>query len=533
MKKRILAITLALGLLLAMVPASAAAADYASAKLGVASNIVGNRNGYAVTATEEEGWSTKHYDPIGRIAFEHDGYYVGATSDGYLVILTEKNIELYDPDFNLVSAFDPYKLVNGDGDTPSETEESGIIVGTGGGYEMVFDGGVIAIVDEPLRFFDYAANPTGEYSEFSYIGDGQVRVGTDGLITITSFDWDTHEYSWAIVDKTGELLTDLGTKYSNIGALYEGLAWAFAYLGGDEYQACYIDKDGNIVIDMGDAYYLFPFYQGYAVYGTLTDDGLRYGAIDKSGETVIAPQYVDLYGWDGIFVAGTGDKFGYIDAAGNVLVPFIYDDLSAYMNNVGYGTINGEIYVIRLGLSFGADEPDDWAGARVGAALASNLVPESVAGAGWRNPASRLAAAQAMVGLIEKILGRTMQEIADENGWDLSDNLFSDTDDPAVSFLRHAKVVQGVGGNEYAPDSNYLRAEVVTMIGKAAEIFLGIEVTGDNPFTDVPDYAVPYVGFAAKNKIVEGVGDGLFGSGANMQNQAIAIINLQAYEVLK
>ena len=180
------------------------------------------------------------------------------------------------------------------------------------------------------------------------------------------------------------------------------------------------------------------------------------------------------------------------------------------------------------------DGASGWAKEELQAALAiSGLVPDSVAKAGWTNATSRLVAAEAIVSVIEAATGKTMAQIATERGWNLNQNGFSDTNNQAVTFLKYAKVTTGVGNNKYDPNSNYTRAQIVTMIGRTAEAFFGATAQGKNPFTDVPDWAAPFVGYAADNKITDGVGGGLFDSDGVLQNQHTAVFCYRAFNVWK
>jgi endoglucanase len=176
-----------------------------------------------------------------------------------------------------------------------------------------------------------------------------------------------------------------------------------------------------------------------------------------------------------------------------------------------------------------ADGAADWAKAEVSQALQTGIVPNSVANAGWFNGTTRLSAAEAMVLLIEKASGKTMNQHASERGWNLTANGFSDTDSQAVTFLKYAEVTDGIGNNLYNPSGSYNRAQAVTMIGRAAEAFLGVTAQGTNPFTDVYDWAAPYVGYAAEAGITDGIGNGLFGPDMVLENQHTAIFCLRAY----
>jgi len=179
------------------------------------------------------------------------------------------------------------------------------------------------------------------------------------------------------------------------------------------------------------------------------------------------------------------------------------------------------------------DAPSTWAVEKVVEAIEAGVVPYSVMYGGWIGDTTRLAAAEATVLLIELLFDMTMEEIAEAEGWDLDDNQFDDTDSAAVTFLRYAGVVQGDGAGLYDPDGEYIRAHVVTMLGTAIEVFFPeIFSEGENPFTDVPEYAVKYVGFVAELGIVQGVGDGLFDSDTAMSNEQIAVLNFNSFDTL-
>jgi len=175
--------------------------------------------------------------------------------------------------------------------------------------------------------------------------------------------------------------------------------------------------------------------------------------------------------------------------------------------------------------------PSDWAVEEVNAAMEAGLVPNSIANAGWQRATSRLAAADAVVLLIEKASGKTMAEIAAERGWNLNANQFSDTNSQTVTFLKYAGVTTGIGNNRYDPDDDYNRAQIVTMLGRASEAFFGMEAQGTNPFSDVPDWAAPFVGFAAENGITQGVGGGRFDSNGVLQNQHTAVFSYRTFTV--
>jgi hypothetical protein len=176
---------------------------------------------------------------------------------------------------------------------------------------------------------------------------------------------------------------------------------------------------------------------------------------------------------------------------------------------------------------------DDWAVAELTKALAAGLVPDAVSAGGWTSPTTRLAAADAVAALVEKTSGKTIDALAKEKGWDLAKNGFSDTSAKSATFLKYAGISNGIGDNNYSPSGTYTRAQMVTMIGRAAEFLFGVSVKGANPFTDVPDWAAPYVGYAADKGITNGVGDNKFNPDGALQNQHTAVFALRAYEAWK
>ena len=93
----------------------------------------------------------------------------------------------------------------------------------------------------------------------------------------------------------------------------------------------------------------------------------------------------------------------------------------------------------------------------------------------------------------------------------------SDEATNAADMLHELGLFQGKGTNEdgtpiYDLDAAPTRNEAVTMLvrllGKEAEAKAG---TWDNPFTDVADWAKPYVGYAYANGLTKGTGDTTFG----------------------
>ena len=177
------------------------------------------------------------------------------------------------------------------------------------------------------------------------------------------------------------------------------------------------------------------------------------------------------------------------------------------------------------------ESADDWAVPELELAIENGLVLDDMFG-NWAQPTSRLMAADVIVRLIETITGSTIDEIAAENGYDMSDS-FIDTDSESVTFLKASEISNGVDGVRYDQDGTFTRAQMVTMLGRMAENVLGIDFSGSplgsDMFSDVPDWASIYVGWAAQVEITNGVGGGLFDSDGTLQNQHTGVFAYRAY----
>ena len=93
----------------------------------------------------------------------------------------------------------------------------------------------------------------------------------------------------------------------------------------------------------------------------------------------------------------------------------------------------------------------------------------------------------------------------------------------AVAYAYENGIMDGVGGNRFAPNSATTRAQLVTILyrleGQPA-------VSGDLPFTDVEagTWYTNAVGWAAQNGIVNGVGDDTFAPGNDLTREQLVTI---------
>jgi len=99
----------------------------------------------------------------------------------------------------------------------------------------------------------------------------------------------------------------------------------------------------------------------------------------------------------------------------------------------------------------------------------------------------------------------------------------------SVNALYVKGVVNGVGEGKFEPGRNVNREEMITMLVKAYGIEAG---AGDAVFTDVPadSWFAPYVNTAFAKGYVKGAGDGTFGAGSTITRQDAAVM---AYNIAK
>ena len=96
----------------------------------------------------------------------------------------------------------------------------------------------------------------------------------------------------------------------------------------------------------------------------------------------------------------------------------------------------------------------------------------------------------------------------------------------AIEALASRAIINGMGDGTFAPDANMTRAQFATITVKA----LGLTPKANNSFTDVKaeDWFAPYVGTANAYGIVNGVGGGLFNHGGTITRQEAATMVARA-----
>ena len=113
---------------------------------------------------------------------------------------------------------------------------------------------------------------------------------------------------------------------------------------------------------------------------------------------------------------------------------------------------------------------------------------------------------------------------------------FSDMDgyewaEEAVSALAERGIVSGTGGNAFEPGRDVTRAEFAAMLMRGFGL---MDETAECDYTDVPEDAWYYsaVATASKLGVVNGMGDGTFGTQLSISRQDMAVMTVRLFEAL-
>lgn len=105
-----------------------------------------------------------------------------------------------------------------------------------------------------------------------------------------------------------------------------------------------------------------------------------------------------------------------------------------------------------------------------------------------------------------------------------------------IYYLTGKDIISGVSDNQFSPDNDITRGEFVKLIAGAA----GVDVSAytNSPFADVKstDWYAPYVAWAEKNKVVNGIDAESFAPNAKISREQMAVIlirltNLVGYKL--
>ncbi len=128
--------------------------------------------------------------------------------------------------------------------------------------------------------------------------------------------------------------------------------------------------------------------------------------------------------------------------------------------------------------------------------------------------------------------GKSIEYIAPKTAvYDYKNNLkvFSDVyghwASDSIYFVSSRELFYGISEKEFAPDTSMTRGMFVTVLGRLYGIDES-DYSGKNIFSDVAEneWFTPYVAWASENKIVSGIGGGLFDPYAPVTNEQMSLI---------
>jgi hypothetical protein len=178
------------------------------------------------------------------------------------------------------------------------------------------------------------------------------------------------------------------------------------------------------------------------------------------------------------------------------------------------------------------DAPSSWAIEQVNAAIAANLVPQSLQSK-YTQATTRAEFCALAVALYEKASGK---EIATDKSIS-----FSDTTDINVHKAASIGVVTGVGGNRFDPSAQLTREQAATMLSRLADAMGKPLIDANSPsarqqFSDiasVSSWAVDAVGQVQAAGIMGGIGDNTFAPKEPYTREQSIITIMRLYDIVK
>lgn len=408
-------------------------------------------------------------------------------------------------------------------DTPYFNESSMFedVVFNEGLFWVSNDAGLVGAIDRTGRVvielkYDYPGDVLLEYDTYHFY-EGVAVVGKN--------------LQRSLINTKGEVIAKL-TKYDGnpnftIGDFVEGLAGIYL---NDKYG--FIDLTGKEVVPpIYD--YAYSFSEGIAAvyqngkFGFIDKSGKeivkpkyeevgfmqngraavrlngKWGFIDATGNEVIKPEYEDWYleylsaymFEEGLAFVKKGNHFGYIDPNGKEVIPFQYDDAWYFDKGLAAVNVKGKWGVIALPV----DEPSDWAKAEIEAAVALELIPESMLN-GYEDNITRADFSKLIIHLLSVKNGKTADELLIHYGKIIEDSVFTDTQDETVLAANALGIVSGKGNGKFDPDGNITRQEAAAMLTRTAGLLELKSDTASAIFADdkrIADWAKDSVAFVA------------------------------------
>lgn len=360
--------------------------------------------------------------------------------------------------------------------------------------------------------------------------------------------------------------------------------------GGELWYMGFINASGQWVIQPFPIrdYWVINSKTSYKLFGDTglamfqNTDGL-YGAIDKSGNTVIPFQYQDLRPvGEGRIPFQQNGKYGYLDAGDlSVVIPAQYENATGFSNGLavvydgakaflidwngspvpGGDRLRTETYfreedgrryylepdefvVIQENGKYGyghveylpalpeEDEMSSWAYGEVTAAIEQNLVPVYLQSL-YRSSIKRGEFCDLTMQAVTEILGVSAEELVQQrtgkslSAW-VAGYPFNDTSDANIIAAYALDIVGGRGNGTFDPYAPITRQEAAALLTRGAKV-LGMDTTvitdaGYADSADVASWARDSVNYAAQINVMNGSGGSFTPAGAYSREQSFMTI---------
>lgn len=568
--KRMAAAGLALCLTLSLAPAVLAAGEDApergvltySEAIAPKYEDAGTFNNGLAPVKQNGKWG--YIDETGKtvIPFQYD--IAGLFSEGFALVGNEVEMDpYYDPDESL-SAYELGFVDTKGNYTPlicpdqydwktNDYQTGPIQYVTGDSMlsnDMIFHNGYI-ILQRPDEPTSYIYDTTGSIVELSlpedcYLTPWGFQV-TEGKVIIGEPAIEGGDLHFADL-KTGQLLNiqlsedDQAYYYFDLRPFNQGVApVCVCRMDNETWETTrrwgFVDASGQFVIE--PAYTNFrvnDIYGAYEVFGVtglamVENTAGKWGAIDKSGKTVIPFNYEHLYTYSfGLLAFQQNGKWGYLDEDLNVVIPAQYAETTGF-NGSGYAVaydgskaflidskgnaIPGadkldpstyfmgegdnktivtpsEYVVIQENGKYGyghieylpplpaESDMSGWAYAEVTAAIEENLVPTYLQNL-YLNNITRGEFCDLTIQAIEETLDQDIEDIVkaqtgkDLQSW-ISQYPFKDTTDSSAIAAYALGIVSGRGGGLFDPYATITRQEAAALLMRSAKV-LGMDTS--------------------------------------------------------
>ena len=97
----------------------------------------------------------------------------------------------------------------------------------------------------------------------------------------------------------------------------------------------------------------------------------------------------------------------------------------------------------------------------------------------------------------------------------------------AIEVLQAVGIMTGDENGDFNPDANVTRNEIAVVMSNLLNLDYDY-YRGTNPFTDVPDWAAPYVAACAAEGVVAGIGNNMYGGSNNVTAAQAALMIMKA-----